>query len=133
MIRTLRIHDAPGDAVLFSGARCDLIASAFKEAFMNRPDLGKGRTAAGLGALDNLPADPVLLQQRLTRTSRVWHITCNHLSGEARQAAVRTAAAQEQALARAGFSPAYHHSARGVDVTLEQRATAGEPAKSPGR
>ncbi|MFI9230028.1 hypothetical protein [Streptomyces rimosus] len=40
VIRTLRIHDAPGDAVLFSGARCGLIATAFKEAFTARPDLG---------------------------------------------------------------------------------------------
>ncbi|MFF7728640.1 hypothetical protein [Streptomyces sp. NPDC008001] len=134
LIRTLRIHDAPGDAVLFSGARCGLIATAFKEAFMHRPDLGKARTAAAVGALDNLPAGPGLLEQRLTRTNRVWHITCNHLSGGARQAAARTAAAQERALTRAGFSPAYHQSARGVDITLVQRpATAGQQAgRSPG-
>ncbi|MFC5720097.1 hypothetical protein ACFP1Z_07935 [Streptomyces gamaensis] len=123
VIRTLSIHDAPGDAVIFSGARCGLIASAFKEAFMNRPDLGRGQTAATLGALDNLPADPALLQQRLARTSRVWRVDCNYLSGGARQAAARTAEAQEEALTRAGFSPACHHSARGIDVTLEQRPT----------
>ncbi|WP_241833286.1 hypothetical protein [Streptomyces caatingaensis] len=121
VIRTLRVHDAPGDAVLFGGARCGLIASAFKEAFMNRPDLGQGRTAAQLGTLDHLPADPALLEQRLSRTSRVWHVTCTHLSAGARQSAERTAAAQEQALARAGFSPVQRHSARGVVITLEQR------------
>ncbi|PAU44215.1 hypothetical protein CK936_36115 [Streptomyces albireticuli] len=121
VIRTLRIHDAPGGAVLFSGARCGLIATAFKEAFTGRPDLGAARTAAGIGALDNLPADPDLLQQRLAGTSRVWHVTCNHLSSGARQAATRTAASQEEALTRAGFSPAYRHRARGVDITLEQR------------
>ncbi|MEU2790399.1 hypothetical protein [Streptomyces sp. NPDC007100] len=121
VIRTLRVHDAPGDAVLFSGARCGLIATAFKEAFTGRPDLGAARTAAALGALDNLPAGPALLDQRLARTPRVWHISCNHLSSGARQAAARTVASREEALARAGFSPAYHHSAPGVDITLEER------------
>ncbi|WP_372408063.1 hypothetical protein [Streptomyces luteireticuli] len=121
---TLRIHDAPGDAVLFSGARCGLIATAFKESFTGRPDLGRARTAAELGALDDLPADPALLQQRLAHTPRVWRIDCNHLSGGAREAAARTAASQEQALARAGFSPVYRHSVRGVDITLEERTTA---------
>ncbi|OKI06214.1 hypothetical protein A6A06_37565 [Streptomyces sp. CB02923] len=125
VIRTLRIHDAPGDAVLFSGARCGLIATAFKEAFTGRPDLGTAQTAATLGALDNLPTDPARLQQRLAHAPRVWHITCNHLSSGARQAATRTAASQEQALTRAGFAPAFHHSAHGVDITLEQRATIG--------
>ncbi|MFF7688933.1 hypothetical protein ACFZB6_22630 [Streptomyces syringium] len=131
VIRTLRIHDAPGDAVLFSGARCGLIATAFKEAFTGRPDLGTARTAAGFGALDNLPADPDLLQRRLAHTPRVWHITCNHLSSGARQAAARATASQERALARAGFSPVSHHSARGVDITLEQRPTTGRPAGEP--
>ncbi|WP_244409556.1 glycosyltransferase family 39 protein [Streptomyces albofaciens] len=98
VIRTLRIHDAPGDAVLFSGARCGLIATAFKEAFTGRSDLGRARTAATLGALDHLPADPALLRQRLTHTPRVWHITCTHLSSTARQAATRTTAVQKQAL-----------------------------------
>ncbi|EME96718.1 hypothetical protein H340_30051 [Streptomyces mobaraensis NBRC 13819 = DSM 40847] len=121
VIRTLRIHDAPGDAVLFSGARCGLLATAFKEAFTNRPDLGRAETAAGLGALDNLPADPALLRERLDGTLRVWHITCTHLSSGAREAAARTTEAQERVLSEAGFSPALHHSARGVDITLEQR------------
>ncbi|MGW2166852.1 glycosyltransferase family 39 protein [Streptomyces nondiastaticus] len=125
---TLRIHDAPGDAVLFSGARCGLIATAFKESFTGRPDLGRARTAAELGALDNLPADPADLQQRLAHTSRVWRIDCNHLSAGARQAAARTAAAQEQVLRRAGFSPAYHRSVSGVDITLEQRPVTSQPA-----
>ncbi|MFI0738546.1 hypothetical protein ACH4PU_10685 [Streptomyces sp. NPDC021100] len=132
VIRTLRIHDAPGDAVLFSGARCGLIATAFKEAFTNRPDLGRARTAAGLGALDNLPADPALLRDRLDRTSRVWHVTCTHLSSGAREAAARTTEAQERVLSRAGFSPAFHHSARGVDITLEQRAGAGPSVRAAG-
>ncbi|GHF56665.1 hypothetical protein GCM10010218_42510 [Streptomyces mashuensis] len=124
VIRTLRIHDAPGDAVIFSGARCGLMATAFKEAFMHRPDLGRARTAAGLGALDNLPAGPAVLERRLTHAHRVWHITCTHLSGGAREAAARTAAAQEEALGRSGFTPAYRHRARGVDITLEQRPAA---------
>lgn len=131
VIRTLRIHDAPGDAVLFAGARCGLIATAFKEAFTGRADLGRARTAAELGALDNLPADPDLLQQRLAHTSRFWRITCNHLSPGARQAAEDTAASQEQALVRAGFSPVYHHSARGVDITLEQRPDSERPVNEP--
>ncbi|MFH8407083.1 hypothetical protein ACH4FX_20140 [Streptomyces sp. NPDC018019] len=123
VISSLSTRSAPGDAVLFNGARCGLIATAFKEAFTNRPDVGRVRTAAASGALDNLPADPALLQQRLSHTSRVWHVSCTHLSAGARQAADRTAAAQKQALTRAGFTPAYHHSARGVDITIEQRPT----------
>ncbi|MBZ4321330.1 hypothetical protein [Streptomyces huiliensis] len=132
VIRTLRIHDAPGDAVLFSGARCGLIATAFKEAFMHRPDLGRDRTAAGVGALDNLPADPGLLRERLDGTSRVWHITCGHLSSGAREAAARTAAAQERVLDRAGFSPAYRHRARGVEITLVRRTEAGRSVAAAG-
>ncbi|MFE2284520.1 hypothetical protein ACFXDJ_10130 [Streptomyces sp. NPDC059443] len=125
VISTLRVHDAPGDAVLFSGARCGLIATAFKEAFTGHPDLGTARTAAGAAALDNLPADQALLERRLAQTPRVWRITCNHLSDGARRAAARTTASQEQALTRAGFSPAFHHSARGVDITLEERRAPG--------
>ncbi|WP_171168623.1 glycosyltransferase family 39 protein [Streptomyces sp. I05A-00742] len=121
VIWSLSTRDAPGDAVLFSGARCGLIANAFELAFTNRPDVGRTRTAAEAGALDNLPADPDLLRQRLAHTRRVWHITCTHLSGDARQAATRTAAAQKEALARAGFSPIHHHKARGMDITIEQR------------
>ncbi|MFI0915515.1 hypothetical protein [Streptomyces abikoensis] len=128
VIRTLRVHDAPGDAVLFSGARCGLIATAFKEAFANRPDLGRAQTAAVLGDLNHLPADPDLLQQRLAHTSRVWRVNCNHLSSAARQAAARATAAQEEALIHAGFSPVYHHSVRGMDITLEQRSTTGQRA-----
>ncbi|AEW99874.1 glycosyltransferase family 39 protein [Streptantibioticus cattleyicolor] len=128
VISSLSTRDAPGDAVLFAGARCGLMATAFKEAFTNRPDVGRARTAAASGALDNLPADPALLQQRLSHTSRVWHVSCTHLSPGARQAAARTAAAQKQALIRAGFTPAYHHSARGVDITIEQRPTSTQPA-----
>ncbi|MER7340936.1 hypothetical protein ABT403_24225 [Streptomyces sp. NPDC000075] len=89
---------------------------------MNRPDLGKGQAAATLGALDDLPADPALLRQRLAHTSRVWRVACTHLSGGARQATARTTAAQEEALSRTGFSPAYHRAIRGVDITLEQRS-----------
>lgn len=124
VIRTLRIHEAPGDAILFSGARCGLIATAFKEAFTGHPDLGTDRTAAGLGALDNLPADPALLQQRLAHTTRVWHISCTHLSAAAREAADRTAAAQEQTLAHAGFTPVDHYRANGVDIELDERPDA---------
>ncbi|MGI5336916.1 glycosyltransferase family 39 protein [Streptomyces sp. CA-181903] len=121
VIWALSVRDRPGDAVLFSGARCGLIGTAFKEAFANRPDLSRARTAAGLGTLDNLPADPALLEQRLSRANRVWRFTCTHLSPGAREAAARTAAVQERILDRAGFSPIYHYSARGVDITLEQR------------
>ncbi|MEU5130293.1 glycosyltransferase family 39 protein [Streptomyces mobaraensis] len=70
---------------------------------------------------DDLPADPALLRERLDGTLRVWHITCTHLSSGAREAAARTTEAQERLLSEAGFSPALHHSARGVDITLEQR------------
>ncbi|WP_239515976.1 MULTISPECIES: hypothetical protein [unclassified Streptomyces] len=128
VISTLRTHDTPGDAVLFSGGRCGLIGIAFKEAFTGHPDLGTTRTAAELGALNHLPADPAVLQRRLAHTSRVWRITCNHLSADARQAAIQTTAVQEQLLKRAGFAPADHYSVRGLDITLEQRPTIGHPA-----
>lgn len=131
VISSLSTRSAPGYAVLFNGARCGLIATAFEEAFTNRPDVGRARTAAALGALDNLPADPALLQQRLSHTSRVWHVSCTHLSAGAHQSAARTAAAQKQALTRAGFTPAHHHSARGVDSTIEQRPTSRQPAPAP--
>ncbi|MFK8847563.1 hypothetical protein [Streptomyces sp. Ac-502] len=131
MISSLSTRAAPGDAVLFNGARCGLIATAFEEAFTNRPDVGRAQTAAATGALDNLPADPALLQQRLNHASRVWHIDCTHLSGGARQAAARTAAAQQQALTRAGFAPVYHQRARGVDIIIEQRPTNRQPAAAP--
>ncbi|WP_190108027.1 hypothetical protein [Streptomyces cinnamoneus] len=72
-------------------------------------------------------------QMMEAHTPRVWHITCNHLSSGAREAATRTAASQEEALIRAGFSPAFHHSARGVDIALEQRPTAGQPSSKPAR
>lgn len=128
VISALRTHDTPGDAVLFSGGRCGLIGTAFKEAFTGHPDLGTARTAAELGALNNLPADPAVLQRRLAHTSRVWRITCNHLSADARQATIQTTAVQEQLLKRAGFAPADHYSVRGLDITLEQRPTTGHPA-----
>ncbi len=56
VISTLRAHEAPGDAVLFSGARCGLIATAFREEFQGRPDLGAARSAAGAAAPDSSPA-----------------------------------------------------------------------------
>ncbi|MGW6878076.1 glycosyltransferase family 39 protein [Streptomyces xanthophaeus] len=125
VIGTLRTLDVPGDAVLFSGARCGLMATAFEEAFTGHPDLGTDRTAAELAALDGLPADPAVLQRRLDHTPRVWHITCNHLSADALRAAAHTTAVQERTLARAGFTPVYRHSARGVDITLEERPGGG--------
>ncbi|RKN65921.1 hypothetical protein D7231_24220 [Streptomyces klenkii] len=121
VITTLQNRAAPGDGVLFSGGRCHLIASAYPEVFAHLPDLGTTESAAERGTLDNQPADPALLHQRLARTPRVWRITCRHLSTGARPAAARRAESQEQALTRAGLSPAYHHSARGLEITLYQR------------
>lgn len=123
MIGTLRAHAAPGDAVLFGGARCGLIATAFQEEFQGRPDLGAARSAAEAAALDSLPADPALLRQRLARAPRVWHITCTHLSAGAGREGARTAESQDRALAGAGFTPAYHRTVRGITLTLEHRTT----------
>ncbi|WP_205519069.1 hypothetical protein [Streptomyces olivoreticuli] len=132
MLTTLRSHAAPGDGVLFSGGRCDLIPSAYPEVFAHLPDLGTTETAAERGTLDNQPADPALLHQRLAHAPRVWHITCRHLSTGSRQTAARTAASQEHTLTRAGLSPAYHHTARDLEITLYQRRpTAGQPAGDP--
>ncbi|WP_234365838.1 glycosyltransferase family 39 protein [Streptomyces albireticuli] len=121
VITTLDARAAPGDGVLFSGARCDLIASAAPETFAHHPDLGTAETAAERGTLDSLPAGPALLDRRLAAASRVWHITCRHLSPGARRAGARTAASQEEALARAGLSPAHHRGARGLEITLYRR------------
>ncbi|MEX2985976.1 hypothetical protein [Streptomyces sp. C36] len=121
ILTTLRSHAAPEDGVLFSGGRCELIASAYPEVFAHLPDLGTAKTAAERGTLDNLPADPALLHRRLAHAPRVWHITCRHLSAGACQAATRSAAAQQQALAGAGLAPAHHRSARGLEITLYQR------------
>ncbi|MEU7189299.1 hypothetical protein [Streptomyces sp. NPDC045369] len=46
MIRSLSTRSSPDDAVLFNGARRGLIATAFKEVFTNRPDVGRARAAA---------------------------------------------------------------------------------------
>ncbi|WP_344117489.1 hypothetical protein [Streptomyces blastmyceticus] len=121
VLTTLQGRAASGDGVLFSGGRCDLIPSAYPEDFAHLPDLGTTRTAAERGTLDNQPADQALLDQRLARAPRVWHITCRHISSGSRQAAARTAASQEQALTRAGLSPGYHRSARDLEITLCQR------------
>ncbi|WP_328667216.1 hypothetical protein OG905_09055 [Streptomyces sp. NBC_00322] len=132
VITTLQSRAAPGDGVLFSGGRCGLIASAYPEVFAQLPDLGTDETAAERGTLDNRPAHRALLHGRLARAPRVWHITCWHLSSGARQAGARRTASQEQALTRAGLSPAYHHSARGLDITLYQRRPpTGRPPVDP--
>ncbi|GGX73395.1 glycosyltransferase family 39 protein [Streptomyces hiroshimensis] len=121
VITTLRSRAVPGDAILFSGARCDLIATTHPEIFARLPDLGTARTAAERGTLNNLPADSTLLNQRLARAPRVWHITCRHLSPGAYRTGDRTTVAQEYALTRTGHTPAYHRSTRGLDITLYQR------------
>ncbi|MGW1871209.1 hypothetical protein ACWCPS_37435 [Streptomyces mauvecolor] len=121
VITTLRSHATPGDGVLFSGGRCDLIASTHPDVFAHLPDLSTTETAAERGSLDNLPADRELLSQRLARAPRVWQITCQHLSSGARQDSARTVAAQQQTLAHAGLAPVYHRSARGLEITLYQR------------
>ncbi|MFC4517302.1 hypothetical protein [Streptomyces ehimensis] len=124
VITTPAERAASGGGVVFSGGRCDLIASAHRGVFARLPDLGTTETAADRGTLDNQPADQVLLHRRLSRASRVWHITCRHLSTGSRQTAARTTASQEQALTRAGLSPACHHSARSLEITLYHRRPA---------
>ncbi|MFD5149133.1 hypothetical protein [Streptomyces sp. NPDC058401] len=121
VVRILRAHDAPGDTVLFSGARCGLISTAYQEAFARRTDLGRSGTAAAAAALDNPPADPATLAHRLERAPRVWHVMCTHLSAAARTTAERIAAAQEQALWAAGLHPRRHFTIRGIEIILETR------------
>lgn len=122
VITTLQSRAAPGDGVLFSGGRCDLIASAYPEIFAQLSDLGTAQTAAERGTVNNLPASPALLERRLAGATRVWRITCRHLSTEF---AARIAASQGRALAHAGLSPTYHVSVHGVDITLHQRPASG--------
>ncbi|MEU1820244.1 hypothetical protein ABZ543_34455 [Streptomyces roseifaciens] len=124
VLTTLQSRAAPGDGVLFSGGRCDLIPYAYPEVFARLPDLGTAQAAAERGTLDNQPADQDLLHQRLAHAPRVWHITCRHISSGSRQAAARTAASQEHALTRAGLSPTHHRSARDLEITLYQRQPA---------
>lgn len=121
VVRILRVHGSPGDTVLFSGARCGLISTAYQEAFTRRADLGRSRTAAAADALDNARTDPATLAQRLERAPRVWHVMCTHLSPAARPAADRAAAAQEQAIRAAGLRPSRHFTIRGIEITLETR------------
>ncbi|CAM5673820.1 hypothetical protein SAVIM338S_07108 [Streptomyces avidinii] len=123
VVRILRVHDAPGDAVVFSGPRCGLIATAHQEAFARRTDLGLSHTAAETGELDNQPTDPATLAHRLEHASRVWHVMCTHLSSGARPAAERAAATQEQAMRTAGLRPSRHFEFRGIEITLETRTT----------
>lgn len=52
---------------------------------------------------------------------RIWQISCLHLSSGASRFAALTSASQQQALTRAGLSPAYHHEARGLEITLYRR------------
>ncbi|MGB8940604.1 MAG: glycosyltransferase family 39 protein [Streptomyces sp.] len=118
---TLQSHAAPGDTVLFSGGRCDLMATAYPGTFAHLPDLGTAETAAERGTVNNLPADGALLHRRLTNAPRVWHITCQHLSSGSRQDAARTEASQKRALTVAGLSPASHRNVRGVEITLYRR------------
>ncbi|MEU1493667.1 hypothetical protein ABZ456_25875 [Streptomyces sp. NPDC005776] len=122
LVTTLQGQAAPGDGVLFSGGRCDLIASAYPKTFAHLPDLGTARTAAERGTVNNLPASPALLERRLSGATRVWRIACGHLSLGSDHSAARAAAAQEQALAHAGLSPAYRDKAQGMDITLYQRS-----------
>ncbi|WP_329447766.1 hypothetical protein OG906_33410 [Streptomyces sp. NBC_01426] len=121
VVRILRVHGEPGDTVLFSGARCGLISTAYREAFAWRADLGRSHTAAEAGELDNQPADPATLTHRLQDAPRVWHVTCTHLSSAARPAAEQAATAQEQAMRSAGLQPSRHFNIRGIEITLETR------------
>ncbi|MFK8850043.1 hypothetical protein [Streptomyces sp. Ac-502] len=121
VITTLRSRAASGDGVLFSGGRCGLIASAYPEDFARLRDLGTAESAAERGTLDELPADPAPLRRRLAGASRVWHISCEHLSSEARGEGARTAASQRQALTRAGLAAAYRRSAHGLDIVPYRR------------
>ncbi|WP_405496662.1 hypothetical protein [Streptomyces sp. NBC_00096] len=121
VVTTLRGRAAPGDGVLFSGGRCELIASAHPGVFARLPDLGAAATAAEAGSLDDLAADPALLQRRLTGAPRVWQFNCLHVSSGSREEAELTVASQEQALTRAGLSRAYRLGARGLEITLYRR------------
>ncbi|MFD4259993.1 hypothetical protein ACFWR9_20830 [Streptomyces sp. NPDC058534] len=121
LITTMQSQATPGDGVLFSGGRCDLIASAYPEIFAHLPDLGTAQTAAERDSVNNLPAGPALLEQRLSEANRVWRIACRHLSPGSGKFATHIAASQEQALTDAGFSPTYHVSVQGMDITLHQR------------
>lgn len=132
-VRILHAHEAPGDTVLFSGARCGLIPTAYREAFAWRPDLGRSMTAAEAGELDNPPADPAALARRLEGAPRVWHVACTHLSAGARPAAERAAAAQERAMRAAGLRPARHFTVRGIEITLETRSHGQEATRPESR
>lgn len=121
VVSILRVHGAPGDTVLFTGARCGLISTAYQEAFTRRTDLGRSGTAAAADALDNPPTDPATLAHRLERAPRVWHVMCTSLSAAARTAAEETAAAQERAMRAAGLHPGRHFTIRGIEITLEIR------------
>ncbi|MEU1334974.1 hypothetical protein [Streptomyces sp. NPDC005865] len=119
-VRILHAHGAPEDTVLFTGARCGLISTAYHEAFAGRTDLGRSRTAAEANGLDDLPAPSDTLAHRLAHSPRVWHIACTHLSADAGPAAER-AAAQEQRIRAAGLRPFRHFKVRGIELTLEIR------------
>ncbi len=121
-IRILRAHGAPGDTVLFSGARCGLISTAYKEAFTRRPDLGRSRTAAESDTLDNPSTDPATLARRLEQAHRVWHVECTHLSPTAGAAADQATADQDRALRTAGLHPSRKFRIRGITMVLETRS-----------
>ncbi|MFI1801268.1 hypothetical protein ACH427_28535 [Streptomyces sp. NPDC020379] len=120
-IRILRVHGAPGDTVVFTGARCGLISTAYQETFAWRPDLSRTRTAAEAGALDNQPSDLTTLSHRLERAPRVWQVACTHLSAAAGPAAERAGAVQEQEMRAAGLRPSQHFRIRGIEMTLATR------------
>ncbi|MBC9713780.1 hypothetical protein H9Y04_14510 [Streptomyces sp. TRM66268-LWL] len=120
-VRILHDHGAPGDAVVFTGARCGLISTAYEEAFAGLPDAGRARTAAETDALDDEPVPPAVLARRLERASRVWHVACTHVSEAARPAAERADAQTEQEIRAAGLKPSRHFRTRGIELTLETR------------
>ncbi|WP_199545977.1 hypothetical protein [Streptomyces sp. N35] len=120
-VRILHDHGAPGDTVVFTGARCGLIPTAFQNTVADFPDIGRSRSAAQTDALDNEPSDAATLAHRLERAPRVWHVTCTHLSTGAARAAARADAAAEQGMRAAGFRPSRHFRIRGIELTLETR------------
>ncbi|MER7173228.1 glycosyltransferase family 39 protein [Streptomyces mesophilus] len=120
-VRILRAHGASGDAVVFTGARCGLISTAYQEAFAGVTDIGRSRTAAETDALDDEAADPVTLARRLEGASRVWLVTCTHLSTATARAAERADLATEQEVRFAGLRPYRRFRIRGLQLTLETR------------
>ncbi|MFD4943385.1 glycosyltransferase family 39 protein [Streptomyces sp. NPDC058239] len=112
----------PHDGFLISGGRCPLLAAAYPQVFDGLDDLGTAVPAARRGSLDNKPVPPAVLAQRLPRPSRVWQITCRHLStGIRHTSAERTAAQTAQLMQQGQMSLVYRRTVRGMDLSLYER------------